>query len=312
MSAVNQRHVQLGRDSQIISKKTKPESCCGAWGSSQCEAQHLGRAGASQDRDSNRWNTLSDLPQGRSEGRKGSSLHLGTSKTQWESCIWKETFLHNRGPGFRRHIPRWLMARMLWGRECQNQVGILWCKMCWCCTGDLCCILINFRRRKRWWTCWCLLHLLGEIWKFGSNCNSSCSPLGTANSKVGMPETNLWWKCSSLFWKLLLTFNIHLLCVLYEDGPTETRICIWAVNQENNYNFELNLHGAELKIHRGFSFLTPGGNWFPSVPFKMLQVLFPPVLPSTSARLFHQRSPVVVHVFAPGQINGIKWMWQVQ
>ena len=65
----------------------------------------------------------------------------------------------------------------------------------------------------------------------------------------------------------------------------------------------LNLHGAELKIHRGFSFLTPGGNWFPSVPFKMLQVLFPPVLPSTSACRFHQRSPVVVHVFASGQIK---------
>ena len=82
---------------------------------------------------------------------------------------------------------------------------------------------------------------------------------------------------------ILLTFNVHLLRVLYEDRPANQNEVQSTHEAHQIKNQRKDLQGALLKIHSGFSLLTPGGNWLPSVPFRMLQVLFPPVLPSTSA-----------------------------
>ena len=68
---------------------------------------------------------------------------------------------------------------------------------------------------------------------------------------------------------------------------------------------EKHLQKAGLKIHSGFSFCIPGGNWLPSVPLKMLHVLLPSLFPSTSAWPPQNWSPLLLpHCHDPRGVEG--------
>ena len=137
---------------------------------------------------------LSQVEMGVGEGCS-CTLTLQDNKLLVHMCTHFNNFLHGGDPGFHQCIPGWLPEDNPWGRGCQSQRGFFWCKTPLCCIGSPSCTWPGFRRHTHWLTCWRLPHLLGENWKSSYNCNSL--PLGTANSKVGIPPTSISWVCST-------------------------------------------------------------------------------------------------------------------
>merc|ERR1712226_1657040 len=98
--------------------------------------------------------------------------------------------------------------------------------------------------------------------------------------------------------------QVHTLTELFTFAPSEgTMYSIEFIPSTSTSLFlttNIDLQCAVLKIHSlstalyksPSSALTIGGNWLPSVPRMVLQVLFPPPLPSASTMPFHHRSPL--------------------